>query len=62
MSEAGQMSSRPLVLALYVFVLSLRFSAGLGVKGLANLCQVLSSAINSSNLKEVFSSFNNPQK
>ena len=59
---AGQMSGRSLALALDVFVLSVRFSEGLGVKGLANICLVLSSAINSSDLKEAFSSFNNPQK
>ena len=61
---AGQMSGRSLVLALAVFVLSFRFSEGLGVMGLANLCQVLSSdlTLNSSDLKEAFSSFNNPLK
>ncbi|CAL8240472.1 unnamed protein product [Gadus morhua 'NCC'] len=61
-SEAGQMSARSLALAVAVFVLSVRFSEGLGVMGLANLCLVLSSAINSSDLKEAFSRFNNPQK
>ncbi|CAL8264028.1 unnamed protein product [Arctogadus glacialis] len=59
---AGQMSARSLVLALDVFVLSVRFSEGLGVMGLANLCLVLSSAINSSELKEAFSRYKNPQK
>ncbi|CAL8282528.1 unnamed protein product [Merluccius merluccius] len=63
-SEGGQMSSEPLVLALSVFVLSIRCCADLGVKGMANLCQVLLSdpVINSSNLKEVLSIFTTPQK
>ncbi|KAK0144079.1 E3 ubiquitin-protein ligase rnf213-beta [Merluccius polli] len=63
-SEGGQKSSEPLVLALSVFVLSIRCCADLGVKGMMNLCQVLLSdpVINSSNLKEVLSIFTTPQK
>ena len=60
-SEGGQVTSRALAVALAVFVLSVRFRAGLGEKGLANLCQVLSSAKNSSNLKEALSRYKNPQ-
>ncbi|CAL8304474.1 unnamed protein product [Lota lota] len=63
-SETGQMSSGPLLLALSVFVLSVKFNAGLGVRGLAILCQVLSSDLipNSRNLKEVLRDFSNPQR
>lgn len=56
-------SGNPIVLGLSVFMVTTRFNINLGVKGLADLCLLVSSdaAIDKKNLDELGATFETPQ-